>query len=72
MKRIERINLIDTIGRELQGRMSTSDINVYLAGFGIPCQDGPSIVGSKWVYVKEFLAHQPDEVIIKITDENDD
>jgi hypothetical protein len=35
MRKIDRFNLTDLIGRELQSRMSYSDIDVYLKGFGI-------------------------------------
>jgi hypothetical protein len=35
MKQIERMSLIDRIGRELQSRMTYGDIDIYLHGFGI-------------------------------------
>jgi len=69
MKRIERLNLISIIGRRLQADMTTSDINAYLAEFGLDCRDGPTTVGSKWVYVKDLLGGEPDETILKIADE---
>jgi hypothetical protein len=34
MKQIERLSLIDKIGRELQSRMTYTDIDAYLKGFG--------------------------------------
>lgn len=69
MKRIERLDLIDRIGRELQSRMSYADINVYLAGFDIDTNKETSSVNSKWVYTKELLADVPDETILKLADE---
>lgn len=69
MKRIERLDLIDRIGRELQLRMSYADINVYLAGFDVDTNKETSSVNSKWVYTKELLADVPDETILKLADE---
>ncbi len=69
MRRIERIDLIDRVGRELQARMSYSDIDVYLKHCGIDVSKETSNVNSKWIYVKELLADEPDEKIIEIADE---
>ena len=69
MKRIDRLNLIDRIARELQARMSYSDINTYLGGFGIDTTKQTSGVNSKWVYSKELLADANDELLFKIADE---
>lgn len=70
MKRIDRINLIDRIGRELQSRMSYSDITGYLSAFGVNTQKETSDGGgSKWVYTKDLLANEPDELILQIADE---
>ncbi|MCJ7603225.1 MAG: toll/interleukin-1 receptor domain-containing protein [Desulfobulbaceae bacterium] len=70
MKGIDRINLIDRIGRKLQSTMTYSDIQGYLSGVGvninIPTTDNG---GSKWVYVKDLLAKVPDQTIFKIADE---
>ncbi|MBU4420975.1 MAG: toll/interleukin-1 receptor domain-containing protein [Proteobacteria bacterium] len=71
MKNIDRFNLIDTIGRELQLRMTYSDINIYLKGFGIDAKaktQGESF-GSKWVYSKEVLSNEPDDIILSIAEE---
>ncbi len=35
MKKIDKFNLLDSIGRELQSRMTYADIDLYLKGFGI-------------------------------------
>ncbi len=69
MKRIDRLNLIDRIARELQARMSYSDIDTYLSGFGVDTSKQTSGVNSKWVYSKELLADSKDEVLFEIADE---
>ena len=69
MNRLERLELIDRIGRELQQRMSYSDIDIYLKGFKINLEKETSNVNSKWVYVKELLADVEDEIIFKIANE---
>ena len=69
MKVMERINLIDQIGRTLQGQMTFSDIDVYLTAYGIDCKDKSPSANSKWVYVKELLADVGEELILQIADE---
>lgn len=69
MKKLDRFSLIDRIGRELQSRMSYSDIDVYLPGFGVDVSKPTSGVNSKWVYTKELLADAPDATILAIADE---
>ena len=70
MRRIDRLNLIDRIGRHLQSEMTYADIEVYLLGFNIdtdvPTTDNG---GSKWKYVKELLAKETDKKILEIADE---
>lgn len=70
MKRIEKINLIDRIGRELQAQMTYSEIDVYLKEFGIETGKEPS-VNSKWVYVKELLGGVDDTIVLQIAEELD-
>jgi len=69
MKQIERFNLLDRIGRELQARMSYSDIDVYLSGFGIDCKNFQASANSKWVYVKEVLADKSNDLIVQIAND---
>jgi len=71
MRIIDKFNLIDRIGRELQSHMSYSDINVYLKGFGIDAKakSKGETFGSKWVYSKEVLADEPNDIILSIADE---
>ena len=70
MKHIERINLIDQIGRQLQSTMTYSDISGYLAAFGVDISKKTSDRGaSKWVYTKDLLATEPGKTVIQIADE---
>lgn len=70
MRRIDRFNLTDLIGRELQSRMTYSDIDVYLKGYGVNVDSKKtSNTNSKWIYSKEVLADEPDEIILAIADE---
>jgi len=71
MKNIDRFNLIDQIGRELQSRMTYSDIDIYLKGFGIDprAKTEDKSYNSKWVYSKDILAGESDDVILSIADE---
>jgi hypothetical protein len=69
LKQLDRFTLIDKIGRELQSRMSYSDINVYLKGFSVDVSKPTSGTNSKWIYTKERLADEPDETILKIANE---
>jgi hypothetical protein len=69
MRRLEKIELIDRIGRELQSRMSYADIDVYMAACDVDTSKETSNVNSKWVYVKELLADEPDGKVLEIADE---
>ena len=69
MRRLEKIDLIDRIGRELQSRMTFADIDVYLAACEVDTSKETSNVNSKWVYVKELLADESDEKVLEIADE---
>lgn len=69
MKVLDRINIIDKIGRKLQSQMSYGEIDIYLKAYGVDTKRQVSNVSSKWVYVKELLADARDDLIIKIADE---
>jgi len=69
MKKLDRLELISLIGRELQQRMTYSDIDSYLKGFKIDIGIQTSITNSKWVYVKEILAPVDEDIILNIADE---
>ena len=69
MKQIERVGLIDRIGRSLQAQMSYSEIRMYLRGFGVDTSKETSGVNSKWVFVKDLLADAPPDLVLRIADE---
>lgn len=68
MNALEKIKLIDDVGRELQSRMTYVEIDTYFDAYGIPRVDKPSF-NSKYVYVKETLAKVSEELIIQIANE---
>lgn len=70
MKRIERYRIVNMIAVKLQAGMNTSNINVFLGGFGIE-HDCVDIVPSKRVYVEGLLAKTPDAIICQIARELD-
>ena len=71
MRRIEKLELISTIGRELQSRMTFSDIDVFLAACDVDTSKETSGANSKWTYTKELLADETDAKVIEIADELD-
>ncbi len=68
MKKLEKIELIDMIGRELQERMKFTEIDGYFKSYGIPTDHQPSY-NSKYVYVKEVLPKVKDEIVLEIASE---
>jgi len=70
MKPLEKLKLIDDIGRDLQSKMTFSEIDSYFQSYGIPTDHTPSY-HSKYVYVKEILPKINDEIIIQIANELD-
>jgi hypothetical protein len=68
MKPLEKVKLIDDIGRELQSRMTFTEIESYFKAYGIPTDHQPSY-NSKYVYVKEILPKISDEIIVDIANE---
>lgn len=69
MKTIERLSLIDRIGRELQSRMRYAEIAIFLRDFGVDTTKETSQINSKWVYTKELLADEKPDTILRIADE---
>ena len=69
MKNLDRLSLIDRIGRELQARMSYPDITAYLKASGVDTSKPTSGVNSKWVYTKELMADATAETVLRIADE---
>ena len=70
MKPLEKLKLIDDIGRDLQSKMTFSEIDSYFQSYGIPTDHTPSY-HSKYVYVKEILPKISNEIIIQIANELD-
>lgn len=68
MKPVEKLRLIADIGKELQSRMTFSEIASYFQLYGIPTDHQPSY-NSKNVYVKEILPQVSDEIVIEIANE---
>jgi hypothetical protein len=68
MKKLQKIELIDKIGRELQERMKFNEIDAYFESYGIPTDHQPSY-NSKYVYVKEVLQKVKDEIVLEIASE---
>ncbi len=69
MRVLEKIELLDRIGRELQSRMSFSDIDVYLGAHGVDCKYSQPSTNSKWVYVKELLANADESLLLTIAND---
>jgi len=69
MKVLDRLSLIDRIGRQLQSQMSFGEIDTYLKAHKIDIKKPTSGVNSKWVYVKELLADEKDPTVLRIADE---
>lgn len=68
MNKLDKKDLISIIGRELQERMTFSDIEAYFKEYDIATEHNPSY-NSKWVYVKEVLAGIDDEIVLEIASE---
>ena len=71
MRQLERLELVDRIGREVQSRMGFRDIDGFLSSFGVDVTKETSKVNSKWVHTKELLAGEPDDRILRIASELD-
>ena len=69
MRISDRLALLDKVGRELQSRFTFSDIDVFLAAFGVkPPREGAA-TNSKWVYSKVALADVTDDILLHIAGE---
>ncbi len=68
MDNLGRLRLIGQVASELQERFTTNQINVFLAGFGIP-NSGEQIVPSKRVHVEIKLSSISKSTILKIAKE---
>ncbi len=70
MRIIDKVNLIDRIGRELQSRFDYHGIDAFLAEFGISPPENVG-VNSKWVYVKVALRGASSDAVLRIATELD-
>jgi hypothetical protein len=70
VRTIDRVTIVDKIGRELQRRFGFGDIDVFLAGFGLKEPEDVTM-NSKWVYSKAALAPASNDVILQIASELD-
>lgn len=72
MRAVQKLELIDQIGRELQSRFRYEEIDHFLGEFGVsPPPSGAVSTNSKWVYAKAALRNAPEETIINIAQELD-
>lgn len=71
MNNMELLDLISQIGRELQSRMTFSDIDAYFESHDIDTTGIEPSQNSKWVYVKEVLPNESEDKILKIARELD-
>lgn len=68
MNGLQKIEFLDSIGAELQSRMTFSDIDTYFRGHGVPTLDNYTH-NSKRSYAKEMLASVDDNVLLTIAGE---
>ncbi|RYG14023.1 MAG: toll/interleukin-1 receptor domain-containing protein [Chitinophagaceae bacterium] len=69
MKAIERIELLEKIGSELQSRMTYGDIDIFLSAHGISTNHVKGTVNSKRIYAKEALSETSEEKMLEIANE---
>lgn len=69
MNALDKINLIDKIGRQLQSKMTYSDINAYLKAHSVDVTKPTSGANSKWIYTKELLVDVSNEILLRIANE---
>lgn len=70
MKKIQRQEVIKQIANVLRATMKTTDINVFLGGFGVE-HESLDIVPSKSLYVQNLLSRVSDPIVIDIAREID-
>ncbi len=68
MKKLAKIDIIELIGKELQKRMTYTEIDNYFKSYNIPTNHNPTY-NSKRIYVKEILPNIDDEIILEIAKE---
>jgi len=68
MNGLEKLEFLESIAVELQGRMTFSDIEAYFKGHGVPTED-TSQHGSKRTYSKEMLSNVEESTLFDIATE---
>lgn len=68
-RRIDRLRLVDTVGRKLQSEMTYDDIKAYLRDFGVNVERPTSGINSKWRFVKDLLAEEPLDRVLDIAED---
>lgn len=70
MRITEKFDLIDKVARELQSRFTYTEIDAFLAEFGI---EPPTNItsNSKWVYAKAALHGSVEQTVLRISQELD-
>lgn len=71
MKAIEKVQLLEKIGTELQSRMTFDEIYIFFTAHGIDYKSIEANTNSKRVYARDVLARQGEELLLKIADELD-
>ena len=71
MRPIEKIELLEKVATALQARMTFSDIDIYLAAFGVETRFVQGSYNSKRTYVKDNLAIASPELLIRIAQDLD-
>lgn len=68
MNGLQKIEFLDSIGAELQSRMTFADIDTYFKSHGVPTQDNYPH-NSKRSYAKDMLARVNEDVLFRIAGE---
>ena len=69
MRATEKLDLVDQIGRTLQAKYTFTEIDRFLAEFGISAPRDYSGNNSKWVYTKTALQGVAAQVLLTIAEE---
>jgi hypothetical protein len=68
-RRIDKLRLIDTVGRKLQAEMTYDEIKSYLRDFGVDVERQTSGVNSKWRFVKDLLGDEPLDRVLDVAED---
>lgn len=68
-RRIDKLRLIDTVGRKLQAEMTYDEIKSYLREFDVDVEKQTSGLNSKWRFVKDLLNDEPLERVLDVAED---